>query len=149
MDVMYQKEYLTRPVIEEMGTLIQAHNTEVRDHGEPDVDWLAYQTLQDTGVFHFYTIRSRGDLMGYIGYVVAPNLHHRGQTCAVCDIIYVDPAHRGRMYAVKLMKYAEQELTCLGVSTIGQSVKSHHDFGPMLTRQGYVLDEHYYTKEVH
>lgn len=149
MDVMYLKEFLTRPVIDELKHHLIHHQEEVKNTDEMDVDWPAYRALQEAGIFHFYTARAEGVLLGYIGYIIAPHLHHRGVKYALCDLIYVEPASRGKMHSVNLMKHAEADLVAHGVASIGQPVKVHHDFGPILKRQGYVLDEYYYTKEVH
>lgn len=148
MGVMFQKEFLTRPLIAEMGKHIFSHQKDVGEDETMDVDWLAYRTLQMSDAFYFYTARINGELIGYLGYIVAFNLHYKGNKDAICDLIYVNPNHRGKMCAIKLMKFAETELSDLGVNNIGQSVKEIHDFSPMLIRQGYELEERYYTKRI-
>lgn len=148
MGLMIQKEFLTRSLIEEIDKYISEHQTEVKHEDDVNVDWLSYQVLQKSSAFYFYTARLSGELIGYMGYLVTNNLHYRDKICAICDLIYVRPEHRGKMCAIKLMKFAEEELSELGVSEVGQSVKIVHDFSPILIRQGYHLEERYYTKRI-
>jgi GNAT superfamily N-acetyltransferase len=149
MDVEIRKEILTREVQDELQPLLNMHWEEVELNGEEfNLDWPAYVALQDAGLFHFYVMRLGGAIIGYMGYIVAPNLRLLGTKYAFCDLIYVSPDCRGKMYGAKLLKFAEADIKSEDVYTIGQSVKAHHNFGRMLERQGYHLEEYYYSKRV-
>ena len=147
---MIQKEFLTRSLVEELKPLISEHHTEIeKNEEEVNVDWLAYQVLQENNLFYFYTARAKGELLGYLGYIVTHNLHYRNHKYALCDLIYVSPQYRGKFLAVKLLKHAEVELSKLGVRDICQPVRVDHDFGPILKRQGYKIEEYNYGKRIH
>ena len=150
MAIVIQDEYFTRELIEEIQPLLDLHWEEVERYEDikMDVDWPMYRVLQDQGIFRFYTIRVDGLLAGYIGYLVSPSLHYKGNQWALCDLVYVKPEYRGKMFASKLLRYAEKELKEMNVLNIGQGVKIHHDYGKILERQGYHLEEKYFSKRI-
>ena len=150
MAVEIKQTTLSRGIIEEMGPLLDAHfmDTEKDRYAGVDGDWLAYQNLQDRGMFYFYTLRVDGVLAGYVGYLLSPSLHHKAVLGALCDLIYVAPIFRGKMFASKMMRIAEKDMKELGAQEIMQSVKVAHDFGPILERLGYEMIEHVYSKRI-
>lgn len=149
MDIVYEKVPDIKAFYDETKALTYQHWHECEIHGgEVDIDWMAYDVLQEAGQFHLYCVRIFGELIGYTGYLVSPSHHCRGQLFALNDLCYVVPKHRGRMYFVKLLKFAEKDLVGYGVNVIGHSVKIEHDFSPILERQGFVLEEHYFSKRI-
>ena len=147
--VTYQREAVTASFNKEVKPLLYQHWHESEIYGaEVEPDWLAYAALQDREIFYLYTIRIFGELVGYSGYIVSPSYHSREQIVAQNDLCYVVPKERGKSYFVNLIKFAEEDLKAKGVNVIGLSVKVDHDFSNILIRQGFVLEEHYYSKEV-
>lgn len=150
MDVTVQKEYVTRELIAELEPLLNDHwaEVEIYESIKMDPDWPMIQCLQDQELFYFYTARANGELLGYIGYIVSPSIHYKHSKHALCDLVYVRPQHRGRFLLSKLLRHAEQEFIKLNVINVGHGLKIHHDFGNILSRQGYHLEEHYYSKRI-
>ena len=151
MDVTVMPSKLNDKLIEEITPWIMAHWKEIQsldDHDEVDVDWETYRKVQDMGMFQFYMARVDGALAGYAGYLVAPSLHHKNSCRALCDLIYVVPHFRGGEVFSTLLSYAETDLMALGASRILQGVRIEHDFGPVLERKGYVLNEKQYSKRI-
>ena len=145
--VKVEVEELTRATIADLELLLPTHAEEAKSE-KLKVDWLSYQVMQKSGEIAFVSARMDGELVGYILHMIFPDMHVVGKVVAMNDAIYVCPSHRGRYVATRLMKVAEEEVKRLGAHSIGQSVKVHHDFGKILCRQGYIIDEHYYTKEL-
>ena len=149
MDVTYQEEPNIHAFYDETKALTYQHWHECDIHGgEVNIDWMAYELLKEKGLFHLYSIRALGELVGYSGYVVAPSHHSMGRVFAQNDLCYVVPKQRGKMLFLKLLKFAEEELKKYNVSVIGYSVKVEHDFSPILLRQGFVLEERYFSKRI-
>jgi len=149
LDVTYQSEIIHRELISEMSLLLIDHWNEANDDmDEIDVDWPMYQSLQKQGSYYLFTIRAESELIGYAGYMIIPSLQCRKRLQAVGDMIYVKPEYRGKMLAIKLMKFAENKMKEVGANAISQSIKAHHDFSAMMRRLGYKLEEYYFTKRI-
>jgi hypothetical protein len=56
-----------------------------------DPDWEAYRRLEDAGVLHVTTLRVDGELIGYVSFLVAPNLHYRTVVVATDDVFFLLP----------------------------------------------------------
>lgn len=130
-----------------MTTLIQQHHEEVEDPRLPLVpDYNTYMELEKLGMFHGFTVRKEGKLIGYATYTTTPMLHHLTTKAAVCDLLYIDPAHRGGWLGIKLLKFAESVLKDRGAKVLMINIKTKYDFGVMLKRLGYGQTEVQYAK---
>jgi hypothetical protein len=72
-----------------------------------DVDWDAYRRFEREGIFRPIALRKGAKMIGYAAFHVHKMLHFRGLTAAVCDVIYVEPAHRGKA-GLKLLRECER-----------------------------------------
>jgi hypothetical protein len=80
-------------------------------------------------------------------FFVTPHLHYRTTIFAVNDVLYVDPAHRGSRAGVGLIKESERILKACGAQKVIWHVKQDIcDFGPLLRRLGYGLEDVLYGK---
>lgn len=131
--------------------LLTAHFDEVEDLPAPMApDWPRYYALERAGVLKVLALRQAEKLIGYSVWFVAPTLHHRSTTWAVCDILYVDPRARGRA-GLALIRGAVPVLEGLGARVITYAVKprkadlddkqARDRVGHLLHRLGYSLAE--------
>lgn len=134
----------------EMSALILDHWEEVgqdRTRMRLDPDWEAGLALEQAGQLAVFAARIDGRLVGYSVFVVRRHFHYRTVRIAVNDLIYIAPAHRGRL-AMRLIRGAEPELVARGVAKIFYGVKAWLDFGPLLKRLGYAPMETVWAKWV-
>lgn len=127
--------------------LFLAHWEEVatnRDAIPLCVDTGKIITLERAGLWHAWTVRADGVLVGYCCVLVAPHVHYMPHSFAYVDVIYIAPEHRKGGVAVMLIRAMEAGLP--QASKIIFHVKIEHDFGALLERLGYVATEKNYEK---
>ena len=77
MGITYQEECL-KDILPEFKTLLEPHMAEInvlyRDGEELDPDFNRYFKMQEANVYVMMTCRKDGELIGYIGFFVAPNI---------------------------------------------------------------------------
>lgn len=101
--------------------------------------------MEEADVFKLVCVRVGGVLVGYSGYTVAPCIHTRTVLCAECNVIYVEPRHRGRA-ALALIRWVERELDREGVRLRYYAAKPGSGFGDVLRHLGYTAEEMRYVK---
>lgn len=146
-EITFQKELFT-DVIDEAMPLIEKHYNEIAHFKDipldPDIE--LYKKVEDAGVFHVFTARMDGILVGYAAYFVKPNPHYKTSVQAVQDVLYVDPDHRG--FGKKFIDWIDLHLSSMGVQATYQHTKAAYNFGPLLERLGYVLVDHIYVRRL-
>jgi Acetyltransferase (GNAT) family len=128
--------------------LMRKHYEELRKEANRpvlDPDWAQYEKLADSGMYHMFTARDDGKLVGYAAYFIAPNVHYKAWHPAVNDIIYLDPASRQATAGVRFLRYLEVELAKLTTSVI-YHVKPGTPMARAMERLGYKLQELSYGK---
>ena len=148
--LVYAKETLadTAP---EAGPLLHAHWEAIALNKyfiKLNPDWNRYEELERLGVLQVFTARHEGRLVGYFVMLVVPHLHYMDHLFAHNDIIYIDPEHRKGFAAMKLIKFAEEELKKMGVSVMMVNIKRHKPFDALLARMGYNHVENIYAKRL-
>jgi L-amino acid N-acyltransferase YncA len=146
-----EEEPITHALLDEMMPMFEAHRQELTAFKDIPlkVDKDKYVALNAAGAYHAYIARSdSGDIVGYVGYMISPNLHYADYTYAMQDVFYVDPSRRGVMIGLQLLRYADDELKKLGVSVVTQHSKLAHDFKPLMDRLGYNAVETIYMKRI-
>jgi GNAT superfamily N-acetyltransferase len=134
---------------EDIASLITMHHKEVEDQRLTLLpDYNTYMAIEQQGLFHGFAAREGHRLVGYATFVTTPDLHHRSNKIAVCDMIYVLPSHRGSFLGGKLLKFAERVLKDRGTNMMIVDTKTNHDFKSILTRIGYEATEIRYTKHI-
>lgn len=115
------------------------------------VDWLAFRRLEHAGGIVLVTARDDeygGRVLGFVLYIVVPNLHHIGTIVAACDFLVVADDMRGLGIAGNLMKTAEPILRARGVNFITHLFCVCYDAPPLFPKHGYTLIEHSFLKEL-
>ena len=146
--VKYQQEFLysVRGVVE---NLIQDHYNEVypvRSVFDWDMDWDAYEKLEEAGMLKIFTARDGDTLVGYLWVLLTPNLHSKGSVLACDDGLFVAGSHRGKAVAKKLLEFTEDCLREDGLKVfhiVGTTEKPINSF---MKRMGYVEIETKFQK---
>lgn len=144
---------MSKELFEELQPLLAEHWQEVAHFKDIplDPDYAAYQAAENAGTFRLFTVRDLERqptlLLGYAAFFVRPNIHYRGSTQAVQDVIYIHPAARGKT-GYHFINWCDQQLKNEGVQAVYQHVKEAHNFGPMLERLGYELVDRIYARRL-
>jgi GNAT superfamily N-acetyltransferase len=139
----FARESLTVELFHETLPLLMAHWEEIAHFKDIPLkpDQQAYQTLSTHGNLRIYTVREGvgGTLIGYAVFFLRRNMHYSTSLQAVQDILYLDPASRGRLVGYRFIKWCDDQLRAEGVQLVMHhvKVKPELDFGPMLERIGY------------
>lgn len=149
--ITIQLESLTREILDEMDSLMDAHWEEVAVNQQKiklkvDKDW--YVLMQENGLYVYISVRDDGKLVGYLGYMLQAHPHYMDNIFASMDVVFIDKAYRKGMLAVKLFKVAEQELKDLGVDVIYNRMKKLHPLTSLFERLGYEEGEVAFIKYV-
>lgn len=88
-----------------------------------------------------------GRLVGYALYFVRTNPHYASSLQAAQDVIYLDPTARGKT-GYKFIAWCDEQLASEGVQVVRHHVKAAHDFGKLLQRQGYEVEDIIYVKRL-
>ncbi len=138
-------------VFDEALPLVLAHYQEIATwHDIPlDPDLAAYAEVERAGMLRTYCARNAyGQLVGYAVFLVRHNLHYRQSKQALQDVLYLDPAYRGRALGLRFIRWCDEQLAAEGVQVVYQHVKRAHDFGPLLERLGYQPLETTYARRL-
>ena len=150
MTAVFAQEKLSE-IREEAFPLLLRHWGEIalnKDGTPLDPDWRKYKLLEDAGMFHVTTMRIGGELVGYVAFVVTPNLHYRTMIVAQDDIFYLAPEHRKGRLGLDLLAAAHGAVIAAGANKIVHHHKHHMDLGPVFRRLGFDFIEHTYAKTV-
>lgn len=162
----FQKEALNDAFFAEIKPLISAHWEEIAHFKDIplDPDFALYQKIQDAGNIRVFTVRDHEDhapdpscpmdgnvcevkkLVGYALYFTKVNLHYKSSNQAVQDILFIHPDHRGA--GRKFIAWCDEQLRAEGIQAVYQHMKAKHNFGPMLERIGYELQDLVYVRRL-
>lgn len=134
--ISVQQEFLAT-CWEEAQPLLSSHWAEVIGKGAPDPDLALLQVLEQANALRLFTLRDAGALVGYAIFVVTVSTHQAGRTLALCDGIYISPAHRSYRAVRRLWRFAEGCLFEDGVREIRANSSVGSSLGSLLLRFGY------------
>lgn len=131
--------------------LFERHWREVETNQDTvplEPDWQAYECIEAAGIYSFTTARTGGVLVGYVGLIISPALHHRSVISAEPDLLWLAPEHRRGLNGYALLMAAEENVIARGVKRIGGRFKIATPLGPLFRRAGYVETERVLMKMV-
>lgn len=135
--------------LEEAKPLLAKHWKEIAHYQDIplDPDYEIYIKMESIGVLRAFTCRDvDSKMIGYAVFLIKPHMHYKTCLMAYQDIIYIEPSRRG--VGGFFMRWLDEQLKTLGVQVVSQHVKSAHNFGPILERMGYELQDLIYTKRL-
>jgi hypothetical protein len=150
----FQQEGLLH-CFEEAETLTRAHWDEIcsdkaRMELNPDRD--AYARLDAAGAIVCTTARlrptptHRGELAGYLVFILGPHLHYRHVTVAHDDLHYLRPDLRQGMNGVRLLKHGIDAAKAAGAHLVLLRCKAAQDHGAIFTALGFQPMDRIFSK---
>lgn len=145
----YQEERIGAVMLE-MAPLLPAHRAEVNWWPEvpQQINWNRYLQATESGHYSLTTCRLSRQLIGWIGYWIAPHTRHQSMLMAREDWYYLIPEHRGQGWGRELFVQAERNLSERGVDRIVISCKVNHDHSRLFENLGYTEYERHFTKRL-
>lgn len=126
--------------IDEIKPLLESHYDEIAHFKSIplDPDYDQYLELEKMGIVRCFIARNNdGDMIGYAIYFVRRNIHYKSSLQSVQDVLYMNPAYRGR--GGLFIMWCDEQLKAEGVEVNYHHIKAEHNFGPMLEKMGYRL----------
>lgn len=153
--MMFARESYSDRLVEEMLPLWKDHHAETAPHYhmalEPNL--MAYEQMASSGALRIFTVRNGANsLHGYQVMLVSPHPHSIRSLQAVQDILYICPQFRKGLTGYRFIKWCGDQLRAEGVQIVHQHISARYDFGHLLNRLGYELEDKVYSKnlrEVH
>lgn len=132
----------------EIQPLLQAHALEVSHFKDiplnPDKD--LYHMMEIIGAARVYTARRRdARLLGYSIFFVRRSMHY-ASIQAANDIIFIDKEERG--FGARFIAWCDEQLRAEGVQVVRHHIKAAHNWGKVVERQGYELEDLIYVKRL-
>lgn len=133
--------------------LLEAHWQEIAHFKDIplDPDYEAYKKIEAAGFLRCYTARWESGpvshMVGYAVYFLRYHPHYKSSLQASQDILYIDPKYRGGTGA-RFINWCDDQLRAEHVQVVYHHVKAAHNFGPLLERFGYELQDLIYGKRL-
>lgn len=133
---------------DEIQPLLRMHALEVAHFKDiplnPDKD--LYHAMEKIGCARVYTARRRdARLLGYSIFFVRRSMHY-ASVQAQNDIIFIDKQERG--FGARFIKWCDDQLRAEGVQVVRHHIKAAHNWGAVVERQGYELEDLIYVKRL-
>ena len=138
-----------KDVSKEIMALSSEHYEEIAHYKdialEPDEE--RYNQIEEGGMLRVFTLRNIDKkLIGYALFFVNKNLHYKSSKQAVQDVIFIRKENRGR--GGRFIAWCDEQLKAEKVQVVYHHVKTKHDFGVLLERQGYECVDKIYGKRL-
>ena len=143
----FAREAYSAGLVEEMRPLWVSHYAETHDemYGQLNPDLGFYERA--VPIMRIFTARDdAGELHGYQVFFVMNDPHSRDSVQAVQDILYLCRSAREGLAGYRFIKWCAEQLEAEGVDVIHQRIAAKHDFGPVLERMGFELEDLTYSK---
>lgn len=143
--LVFNREQAQKCFVEAIPLLIK-HGRELKYHRDLQLDpeFSRYEQLEKTGFLRAYTARIDGALVGYSVFFLSPHLHFRKNQFAVCDILFIDPLHRG--FGLSFIRWCNHQLKMDGAHSIDYYVNVEFDYSIILKRLGFRRSAELYSK---
>jgi L-amino acid N-acyltransferase YncA len=138
-------------VIEEGKTILPEHKQELAlyDDIPLDPEYEVYESLARKGMLALYTVRVRGEMVGYAVYFIRKHHHYKAFTWAISDIILVRKPYRQFGLGMALFAYIENDLRAQGVDVIHTMTKTAHpELAMLLQSRGHQHAETCFSKRL-
>lgn len=148
-NVSFKIEHISE-FLEEIKPLLEAHWEEIAHYKDIPLnpDYELYLAIEKTGALRCYTARtSSGELIGYSVHLLKYHPHYKQSLQANQDIIYIDPRYRGGVGG-RFILWCDEQLKAEGVQVVYHHIKAAHNFGKLLERFGYELQDLIYCKRL-
>lgn len=148
----FSREEYSLELLAEMLPLWKEHHAETANalYGPLDPDIELYEQVAESGKLRIFTARRWNgmsiELCGYQVFMVASDIHSRRRTQAIQDILFMTEDARKGMTGYLFIKWCLEQLESEGVDVVHQRISARNDFGKVLERLGYALEDLTYSK---
>lgn len=150
MTLVYAKEKLA-DTWDEVWAIAELHWSETEEyrHGQGfNPDKARYLKYEDMGLYHHFTVRSSGAVIGYGGFYIMPSMHTQ-KLVASEDTYFIHPGFRKGRVALTLFKMMEDEARRLGAVEFIVSTKLSNPRAEVIVGyMGYEFYEKRWSKPV-
>ena len=146
--IEYKQEFLCtclddiKPLLKDHWEELALHQDEIKL--EPDYD--RYLQMEDK--LKVFTLRDRGELVGYLIVIVDNHLHYASTLWATTDVFYLKPEYRNMSFGSTLLQFCEDCLKEDGVDVFMVGMKVHRPFEELVESLGYKPVELTYGKKL-
>ena len=148
--ITYQTETLIA-IRQEVEPILMAHWEEIAIDKDMalDVDWMFYYQSEFDERLKIVTVRDDGRLIGYASFFLMNHPHYKTWKFANQDILYIDPAYRGKHIGLGLEKFCEELFRGLGVQVMMHHAKAKHPaLVELLCNVGYQIMDYVLVKKL-
>ena len=146
----FAQERYSDELVAEMMPLWEIHSNETRDMNpiplDPNLE--VYKAMDMMGMLRVYTMRFAKKLVGYQVMMVSQHHHSKDLKVAQMDILFVHPDWRLGLIAYRFIKWCDAKLAAEGVQLTVKAIKARLDFGTILERMDYVLEDVVYSRRL-
>lgn len=139
-------------MIDEIRPIFDEHHAELALYQGDialDPDYEIYKALEARNSLAIYTVRLKGELVGYAVYFIRPHHHYRTAKWAMSDVILVRKAHRNYGLGGGLFNFLERDLKASGADVIHTMTKTAHpELARLLESRGHAQAEVSYSKRL-
>lgn len=150
----FAQEDYSLELVAEILPLLALHHKEISDkfYGPLDPVFEIYAHMQRTNALRIYTVRdfrnSEMKLMGYQIFFVTLHHHSKESIHATQDVLFLHREARRGMAGMQFIQWCGEKLRMEGVHTLHQRISARHNFGRLLERIGYELEDLTYSKNL-
>lgn len=147
--IVFAEETFTS-LFDEVAPLLRAHHEEISIHKDIILSpsFERYEKLQMSGVLKVFTVRDSGEIIGYASFFLYPSLHFSESMHAVQDAVYIKKDKRGIGLGSQFIDYCDYKLKLMGAEIVYHHVKTTNDWGSLLKKKGYALEEYIYSRRL-
>ena len=143
------KEEKFKDIIDEALPLLTKHWKELANHQDIrplDINFEAYEQMNDLGLIRVFTVREDEKLVGYASFCINYNLHYKTWKHAICDVYYIAPEKRTLGFGSKMFSEIEGMLRDLGVNSVIVQDKVKQSNAKFFQALGFGISEQHYEK---
>jgi hypothetical protein len=135
--------------LDEAKPLLQEHWQEVSTFKDIALnpDYERYLILEKAGNLRAYAAREDdGRLFGYAVFFIFNHIHYKQAVFAQQDIIFISKEHR--IMGAFFIKFCDEQLRKENITCVTHHVKADFNFGKVLERIGYQLQDLVYIRRL-
>lgn len=146
----FSTERYSDTLVNEIMPLLSRHYRELADefYGPLNPDLAIYKKMDEMGALRIFTIRDENILVGYQIFFLGTHPHSKDFYEATQDVMYLTPEARRGLTGYKFLKWCTEQLATYSVNVIHQRISARNDFGPILERMGFQLEDLTYSKKL-
>lgn len=138
-----------KDIFNEMLPLFEKHWEEIAHFKDIklEIDKESYFKMEEIGLLRIFTAREEDNsLAGYAVFIIKHNLHYKSSLQALQDVLYIDKEKRG--FGAKFILWCDKQLKQEGVQVVYHHIKAAHNWGKMIERLGYQLQDLIYCRRL-